>query len=674
MRRPALFPILVCLFLIAGCSLEPPGTPRWQVEVTIPIADRVYPFAEIVGNPEENDSLGNWISTDQGLLIFNLADSIDPQSAEDQLCYDAFDRTVRTYVGVRTVDSPGVRYTQYSVAEVAPQLPVEQTLLIPPFIFELPYHDLSPYDEYEWAYLDWGNALVTITNNLPTPVYDIVIKVFDPSSGLLLLIHEVPDTLQPGGSVNFTSGLPVGEEITNSFRVQISGASPGSSEPVLVSAGANIRFGLTLSPLGVTAAHAHLSEQEFDEDTAYVIEESNIVYQATIRAGYFYYDVENHSELINQVTLTLPDFTRDGQPLQQEFTLQPHQTLSVDPVNLQGYQLNCPDKDNRIRVLVSSNILDTAHPLYQSADSMITFDQYHYIQTEIHVSDLLFSEFAGNLSAVEIAIEQDPQILTDIPQGLEAVTVETADMDLRLWNSTNMPMDVCLRFEAYKNGVPAAVRELPPLSVPPATELNPGELDTTIGGMEDLVNVIPDSILTLGKAIINGEGSITEDQFVSGYYAIYSPFAFALEETKLEPQLSVLSGGYGDPLAQVDLTLDLESHVPLSGEAMLLASYDSTQFGAGGAADTLLRASLPQAQVSGDGFVAAPGYSTETRTLDESDLALFSEATPERPLYIQTQIILYSTGGEIVRLRTSDHVTVGAAAHLVLDVNHDDNH
>lgn len=673
MRRPALFPLLSFLILIVGCSLEPPGTPRWQVDVTIPIADRIYPFEEIVNNSALTDSLVNWISTDQGMLVFNLADSIDPQTAEDQLCYDAFDRTVRTYVGVRTVDSPGMRLTQFSVAEVAPQLPVEQIVPIPPFTFELPYHDLSSYDEYEWAYLDWGNALVTLTNNLPVPVYDIVIRVFDLSTDVLLLIHELPDTLQPGASVNFDSGLPVGEEITNTFRVQISGASPGSPQPVLVSSGATIQFGLTLTPLGVTAAHAHLSAQEFYEDTAYAIEENDVVYQAAIREGYFTYHVENHSDLINQVTLTLPDFTRDGQPLQQEFTLQPHQTLSVDPVNLQGYQLIIPNRDNRIRVLVSSNILDTAHPLYQSADSMITFDQYHYIQTEIHVSDLRFSAFEGNLNNVEIAIKQDPQILTDIPNGLEAVTVESAVMDLRLANSTGMPMDVRLRFEAYKNGVLAAVRELPPLPIPPADNLNPGGLDTTIGGMEEIVNVIPDSVLTLGTAIINGEGTITEDQYLDGYYIIHSPFAFAIEETKLEPQLSVLTGGYGDPLAQVDLTLELESHAPIRGEAMILASYDSTQFSAGGSADTLLYTALPQAQVDAEGFVTAPGNSVETRTLDDQDLSLFSEATSEHPLYVQTQILIYSTGGEIVRLRASDYVTVGAAAHLVLDVNHDDN-
>ena len=71
MRRLLLFFTLLTL-IIGGCSLEEPGSPKWQVELTIPVADRVYSMLDLIADTTEVDSTGNWISEDGDTLIFNF--------------------------------------------------------------------------------------------------------------------------------------------------------------------------------------------------------------------------------------------------------------------------------------------------------------------------------------------------------------------------------------------------------------------------------------------------------------------------------------------------------------------------------------------------------------------------------------------------------------------------
>ncbi len=671
MKQPALIVLAALALGLGGCSLKEPGSPSWDVELTVPLADRSYSLVEIVSDSAEVDSLGNWISDTQGIPVFNFADSLDKSYINNELQFDGFEDLTETYVGVRTVESPGAQTTNFPIGEIAPQFPTGQTVAIPAFNIDPPPNDLEAYPEYDWAYLESGEATVKVTNNLPTPVQDLTIDAYGQDPPILILRVEVPGMLEPGQSAYVNSVLPAAEEIDNVFQLRISGYSPGSWTPVLIEAGDNIEVEVALSPLGVTSARAHLEAQTFYEDTTYTMAESDTVSLAVVKQGSVNYTIENATNLINTITFLLPDFTLNGQPFMDQATISPHGVHQVTGRSLVGYQLSRPQQDNQIQVQVISEILDTADPTYSNPDSLVVVDQGNLVTTEFEVSDLVFSYFEGDLDTVEVNIDQEPQVLEGIPAGLESLEVESAFGGLHLYNTMGLPADVYVTLSAYKNGSEEAAMDLPLLLVPAGNPLNPGILDTTFGGMENLVNVLPDSILISGKAYIAGEGTLADDQYVEGYFHLYSPFFFTLEETSLEPQMSVLDDGLAEELSQVDLAMDLENHLPLTGEAMILASFDSSQFGNpnSSAVDTLLRAPLPQAQLDAEGYVMAPGVSAETETLDEEALGLFENASPENPIYIQTLILLNSTEGDTVRCLTSDFIKVGATAHLIMGVN-----
>jgi len=384
--------------------------------------------------------------------------------------------------------------------------------------------------------------------------------------------------------------------------------------------------------------------------------------------------IQNLSNLYDTISFSLPDFTLDGVALSLPLApmpVWPGASFQVVDYNLAGYQLERPQQDNLIHAVVQSKIVDTSDPRYGSVDGMVTFEATDQILTEFYISELLFSYYEGALdTSHQIPVDQDMQALEGMPGGLETLAVESALADVRLNNTIGFPIVVYLSLMVYKGGSLMLIHDLPPLPVEPGTPIEPGRTDTTIAGLEEVVNALPDSILPTGRTVISGNGGAYDDQHFSGYYHIYSPIFFTMDESTLEPDPSTFEQGFESEVAIAELFMDIENHMPLSGEALILATFDSMQFGIpGGNVDTLMQAPLPPAQLDEYHFVSAPGIANVADEIDSAELALFSASSEENPLYLQTFIIVHSTEGDTVRCHSTDYIKIGAAAHLRLDID-----
>jgi hypothetical protein len=114
--------------------------------------------------------------------------------------------------------------------------------------------------------------------------------------------------------------------------------------------------------------------------------------------------------------------------------------------------------------------------------------------------------------------------------------------------------------------------------------------------------------------------------------------------------------------------------MPLSGEATILASYDSSSLVNPGQVGTdtvviFLQADLPAPIIGADGYVIEPGVGSVENTLDYDKLEMFANASADNPLYIKTLIVIHSTQGDTVRCKPTDYLTVGAYAHVIVDVD-----
>ena len=81
---------------------------------------------------------------------------------------------------------------------------------------------------------------------------------------------------------------------------------------------------------------------------------------------------------------------------------------------------------------------------------------------------------------------------------------------------------------------------------------------------------------------------------------------------------------------------------------------------------------LPEAALDANGYVVEPGISTVESLLNDAQLAMFADAEEGRPLYIQTVVLIHSTNGQTVNAKPTDHITIGASAHFIIDIDFED--
>lgn len=676
--KKLLFFLPLLMFFIIGCTVEEPGTPKWQVEMTIPIADEQYSMIDMVADSAEIDSTGNWVSINGDTLIFNFADSMDRIDIENQLTLDEFAYLIENYVEVRSVEAPGLETALYLLDDVAPSLLpfIGQSVPVNPFSFDTG-KDLGSFPEFDWVIAESGDVTVTVVNNMPVPMYNLDLEILGktPTNPQTVVVHTfIPGPLQPGETYIEVNPLPYGVEIDNEMEVFVSGNSPGSTLPVFIDAEANLTVDVEISEMGVYSAVAQIPGQIFDADTTFSLEQENVVESAVVREGFLNFTVTNNTNLINTITFVLPDFTLDGIAFTRVFDLGPHQSLTYADIDLEGYIMSRPQMDNMVQALVDCDILNSENPEYIQygvVDGYLFVDQNQLVTTDFDMSDLIFASFSGILDTVDIDIDQDPVELEGIPGGLETINMQYANIDLNIYNSIGLPLEVFLTVSAIKDGIIKSQFIVPGLVIPPGDTIAPTLLDTTITGLETIVEAVPSEINITGVARVYGQVDVNELQWIDIEYCIYTPFSIGVDTTTLEPPLTKITDGFENKLEQIDLNLYLTSHMPLSGEAYILASYDSNAFNTPGIADvdTFMHAVLPTAVLGPQGYVIDVGELTSEQTLTEDQLNMFADAKDDNPLYIKTLIVLFSTQGQLIYFRPDDYLTVGASAHAIVNVD-----
>ena len=672
MKKVILFlPLL--LLIIGGCSIEQPGTPKWQVEMTLPIADRQYSMYELVADSSEIGENNNWITQVGDTLIFHFADSLDRFTIEDQLKLDSFSYLVENYVGVRSVNAPGLQTALYLLDDVAPELSpfVGQSIPVGAFDFNAGPEDLEDFPEYDWVYLDYGEVTVTVTNNLPVPVENLQIDIYGKSPHLLVIHTDITGPLAPGESDVQVWPLPLNQEIDNQMEVFVTGHSEGSATPVLIEADASLEVDVELSELGIISASAHIPTQNFDADTSFALVEEDTVLNAVVKEAMLSYTITNYTELYNNITFTLPDFTLDGNPLMESFQVAPNDIYSSVNIDLSGYTFSRPQKDGLVQADVDVNIVDTQDPLYNNPSGYVVVAHDQMVGTNFAISEMIFEQFSGILDTLYLDIEQDPVELEGIPEGFEGLGLEYANLDLKLTNSIGLPMYFDIYIDSYKDGALVETLNLPALTVEAGDTLNPTILDTILTGFESLLNIIPDAIEMRGESYVYGDVVVGEWQWMDVVYEIYTPFSLEIGDTYFAPEYTKLNSDFENFLHQVDMVMELETHAPLSGDAFIMASFDSAAFENPALAeiDTFIHVVLPPADLDANGYVIQPGISSIDQLLDIDQLEMFASQSEETPLWIKTLVTINSTQGSTVRIKPSDYVTVGAYATAIVDVD-----
>lgn len=705
-----ILPVLVLVFL-AGCKIKEPGSPKWDVEITIAIADSAYSLSEIVDDSSEinywvspsGDSIptGNWVSVgwdptaEDSILYINYADTIERVENNDSLQVDSIQHTTQSFVGNRNVNAPGLESTFYLLTQMNPNLiPGVPYPTIPAIEFDSDPNDLEAYEEYDWVLLksvvspDTNEVTITITNYLPFPLEFLNVYLWAKQPNIMLYDAFFPDTLYPGDVRVSSDTLISNTEIDNEMYLILEGQTV-TGYNVTVSDTHRIVIDVELSPLVVHSALAHIPVQIFDTLSVFQIESEDSIISATIKNAYIDYIITHNTQLYNQMIFTIPGFTDEyGETFADAFDLHPDSSYEQIRLDLSGYTLEADN--NEVSVQVLATIYDSNDPIKYPDGPFVYVDADQYVQVDFQIYNdddpvnnpeqkFTFSYFEAILQMQINEIEPTTLEIEDIPEGLDNLAAAEATLDLYL--TSTIGIDVPLEIELYaykKDTLRATLFESAILDS--GTKANPNTSLIRFTDVTNIINVIPDKIEISGRYFVGGPDTIRLDEdnfngaYVEGRYILYAPFGLeieGLEGTTLEPEITTIDEGFENQLLEAELSLRLESHVPLSGSAKILACYDdSTKFDnpEDTTVVTFFDVQLPNAVLDANGYVFEPGDTTAIQILDEAKLEMFANASEERPLYIKTLLTIDPTDS-VVKFNPNDYLKIGASAHLIVDVD-----
>ncbi len=605
--------ILVGLGMLRCTLPSDPGLPSWSVPIAIPLSTERYGLLGLVAQPGEIDSSGSGIDTTQGgILEFVFRDSI-PETRVDpeQLRFSPeMDKSYIVETGILVITTANQREASIPLTRILPAemfafspVDLDTGIIIPADSGEVVFEEFDSIRVVHVVDVDGGSMNLQLSNNtdLRWDTISVVIALNDAASGFPAL-----------DSVNFTD---LGPRQTQSRLADLSGDSlkanvlmfvEGNGPPQLsvpIAETDELTFTINLDTLNCDYAEAILSGQEPQTNIdSLTLDQDDWIESAIIDSGYMYFELLNQTDVPIEISLAfLNFFSEEGSddtliiPLDMERAPSASEAFSrIDSVSLVGKQLRLEiptiETDPQyilsrtaIRVLGSGYEEDEVTPRYaevRSSDSVKTVFRTGEIKFgRIYgIAKSITQEIPEQVQAIDIWKEQ-PDVHTELTGRL---LIEEAGFTFDLANSFGYPMMIIMNFRASNNQV-----------VPPITRersdtvwLAPSQDDTTITGIEELINIMPDSIIFSGMVQIGRDHlagnpwgydpytafPISLGDSLTGLVAIEAPYSLQINETvEVRPAPTLMEEPFDIPLDQIKLVTTVTNTIPLSGTVYLLA-------------------------------------------------------------------------------------------------------
>jgi hypothetical protein len=661
---------LFIIFNFNACSFDTPEAPRWDTSFTIPLINRYYTMDELI---EDEPSL----SVDSSGQLHYLFDTeLDAFQVGDQLTFDDFSDSYRTSIGQLTLNSPGGANLNLTLLDIYPAAALfdGQTVVVPPFNFDLGKRVLDPYNDFDWIEVSSGFIRLLLQNDLLITLgRPLHFAIYDSDADTLVASADFNGEIGPGELLNQTIDLS-GKKFSNELSVEISGASPGSNnQPVLVDVTDSFNLNVIISSLQVAAARARIGEQEVTDSDAAMIDAGASISSSKIKRGTVRLQINSQLPIPATLDMTMPDFKLpDGTPFTQSFVLSGAGSTSR-ALDFAGYSF-APDAAPLGQQTVK---LQWAVQSPGSGGSYVTVQSTDEVAVNFSIEDMVFSEVTGTFAGE--AVQIDPKTYSvDVPDGIDSVNFDNVQLDIVLRNGIAFPAQIDLSLDGVNEfGRHVFLRVQEPI-LPGGANGAPAEthivLNKTNSAVVDFVNALPKSINVSGVAIIGGAGyvgTVRDTDAVSGTVNIDAPLSFSLPAQRVEMESESLEIDDGareqirDNLHEGSLDTRISNHLPMGASV-------SFYFGRSKEAvftDPVLVIG-PVTVVAGEiaagsGLVNNAVLSKNKISLTEPQLKIFDTT----PLYAGVLVDFPGTNGQVVRIVRSDYMDIKAVATVKFTVD-----
>lgn len=639
-----------CLSLLAlGCGLEKPKSPRWTVDLLIPIANRHIDGPYLAAHA--GSEYLRW-QNDSG-LVWNIAAPLGTVHIGDNLVARPPNAAGSFPLGSIQVGAGTTLSCVFALEEVTPL----SAGTVPDMSAELNAALAQPtvFDSVAGAdgllHLEIENELgvavdqTTVTVNAGTDV-PVAILTFDGviASGTRQSIDQS------------LSNLSVGNEWSATVAFHTPGGTVLSASDKFLAVRASFPQGLD-----VAFARAEIEAISRQYSDALVLSETHELSDAVIADGELLLAWTNSTPLPVNVAWIIPELTDGESPFSGQATFPPNTSAEM-PISLAGLRYTSAGG-------LSSAVVNVNVQSIGSSGQTVEISAAQTVAYILSSSDLRLSSATGKVAATEITAGPLSASI-DWDDGLEEAGLDSYDAFLTLTSS--LPLSAQIDGAVTSNtGLDLTISgQIPSANDSPVTVRLP------IAHTKALLRPLPGELSFVGRISMNGSDGtveISSTDSVQASLELNAPPHIYVDDVSLniEPSSVALSSDdFGDRtgrLLDASVTVTVTNRFPLGGQFTLRVARDSA--GVIGSEALVFGPSTLSPAVTDDNGNAVTARTTElTYTLDRAGISLFEG---EAVWFAESLTLLGPGQGQPARISSADVLDWRAQARMEVKLDGD---
>lgn len=662
--------LLFFLQVFTGCAVKKPESPSWDIKVILPLMNETYRIPKIAGDEE-------YLSILRDSLFFSLRDTLTGFRVGDNLTIAPTAKAYHKKLGPVKIRGAQANTEDVKLTEVNSSLGQFQEESTPIGSFTFPsLEKKARFSTFDYVTVDSGYLRIKLINHFPFPLKDMVISIVDSVSGVRVGELSFAGLIDPGEEAVDSLDL-TGKTIYSIQVLGLSGRTPGTNgNSVYIDTLTQIiDLVVSISTLKASEALAQIPPQTITKVDSIEVESENLIQEAVIKEGSVHFYLYNELDLSGQATLTLLDFSREGSPFSPSWHIPADGSIS-DDIPLDGYTFR-PLSFTRPQFIRFRVVVETE----DTGDKKVGVSSSQEIRGDVESSQIVLYRFAGALEPTRIRTEPE-ELLIDLPEGLKAISLSTARMNLVVRNGVGFPLELdSLSLQGYDQGGSS----LEELTIPPGQEYIPPEAETIIKFNEDnsnilpFVNALPRRIKTwgsilVGDGIYQGDAQSSDTVLIS--YHIFSPLELSIEPQTIEGGTTMVEIGEDtrefveDNLQSGAIIAQVINHLPLGASVTFYFDPDSTNLDSGASLiiptppDSL---DLKPGHTDESGIVDRAVESSSSIHLSHQDLLTFRNPL----LFLRTRVEIPGTQGKSIKICPEDYLKITARLEVGAKVGED---
>jgi hypothetical protein len=670
--------------LLAACTLDNPGLPSWENEVTVALPADTYPMADLADNDsllfsEAPDGPGMWIE-----IADSAADDERTRLSAADLSNGPTSERYRQNLGeIELGDDTPLRTPEVNLNTLlgTPFAPGDVLPVAPAVSVTLSEQDIS-FTNFRSIDINSAKLQLDFVNGLFLDIESISIDVYNRQAGDRIFIATVnlPGPIPAGARVSnagdpvFLQDISVSNEFSLDYRLGLAARSAPLllSQELLAQA---LFVEATILDRRVSRAEAEIPPQvESRDDAASLAADDNRISYGEISKGGLTLNIDNHINLSGLVSVEFANLFRNDELLLIEQRVNAGAQV-VKQIDLGGVIIRNP-------AAPQTPIEEYAYSVTffsDNSDGIVSVSADDSITASIEIDSLYFATLSGELQETEVDIEAFVrEDIADYGNVGEGIRLDDARLLLFVYNEIGLPINAELRIlgehQDGSGGPFTASREMV-VNIPVAAGIDGMATLSTISldanssepSIVDLLEILPTRLTISGSAVVSGRGSASVNQEVWYAYRLESPMRISIatpiainSDAELITEDDIGAEGKDflrDNIQSALLEVTVTNGLPVGVETSIHLSKSADDLFSDTISDSTQKLIISDLQVAaasvdGEGLVNQPRVENLTVALDSRYFQLLADT----PLYSGVKTTLQASEGSVL-LRPGDAVS-----------------